>query len=57
MRAGTHSITCPVCEIRKEGDTKHGFKLFALVHGVRCDAKIFQLEHQLSLDDFIKEEE
>lgn len=48
-----YKIVCPACRKQKSGDTRHGFKLFALMHGVRCDAKTFRITHQLSLDDFV----
>lgn len=49
----TYTIRCPKCRKQKSGDTKHGFKLFALTHGVYCDAKQFNITHQLSLKDFV----
>lgn len=52
----THKIVCPKCRKQKTGDTRHGFKVFALIHGVRCSAEKFSITHQLSIDDFVGEE-
>lgn len=49
----TFKIVCPACRKQKSGETRHGFKLFALMHGVRCDAKTFRITHQMDLDDFV----
>ncbi len=50
----TYLIKCPKCRAQKSGDTKHGFKLFALTHGVKCDAKQFPVSSQLQLTDFVE---
>lgn len=48
-----YKITCPACRKQKSGDTRHGFKVFALLHGVRCSAEKFTQTTQLTIDDFI----
>jgi hypothetical protein len=45
-------IVCPVCRKQKSGDTRHGFKLFGLMHGIRCDAKVFNQTEQFTISDF-----
>lgn len=50
----SYMIKCPKCRAQKSGATKHGFKLFALTHGVKCDAKTFNVSSQLQLSDFVE---
>lgn len=47
------TIRCPKCRKQKSGATKHGFKVFALTHGVYCDAKQFNISEQKSLKDYV----
>lgn len=51
------TIRCPSCRGTKTGQTKHGFKLFALMHGIRCDAKHFNVTTQTVLSDWTGEGE
>ena len=48
---GRFTIYCPVCRKSKTADSKHGFKLFALSHGVLCSADKFKQTEQMTLED------
>ncbi len=51
MVMGRYTITCPECKKSKTASTRHGFKLFALTHGVTCSAQKFRTTEQLTLGD------
>lgn len=52
-----YKIVCPTCRKQKSGETRHGFKLFALMHGVKCDAKSFNQTEQFTIEDFMGEKD